>query len=114
MKIKHRHTITRIISKMLLLVLAFSFAHSELNQFVFDDSDHVEHDYCKLVDDTTTRIAKYSNQFLIEQHLIDGLSNSIVIPDNSKPNCFSNYIDYDTKTLQYSNDIYIYTQTFLI
>ncbi len=104
----------KAVSIILLLFIAFSFAHSELNQFEFDDSDHVEHDYCKLVDDTTTRIAKYSNQSLIELHLIDGLSNSIVIPDNSKPNCFSNYINYDTKTLQYSNDIYIYTQTFLI
>lgn len=114
MKFVQRNKIIRILSSVLLLGIIVSFIHSELNHIEIEEHRHNDHDYCKLVDDTAIRITKYSNQSLIDQHLIDGLSTSSIIPDNSKPDFFSNNFNYDTKTYKYSNDIYIFTQTFLI
>jgi len=114
MKFVQRKKIIRILSSVLLLGIIVSFIHSELNHIEIEEHRHNDHDYCKLVDDTAIRITKYSNQSLIDQHLIDGLSTSGILPDNSKPGFFSNNFNYDTKTYKYSNDIYIFTQTFLI
>lgn len=51
----------KIISVLILGVFVFSFLHSELGLFNFDDGNHETHDYCLIVDGTTNQINKISN-----------------------------------------------------
>jgi len=53
---------TRSLTALIILgAFIFSFMHSELGLFNFDDGNHETHDYCLIVDGTTNQISKISN-----------------------------------------------------
>jgi hypothetical protein len=107
-----KNKIVKITALSILIAMAFSFIHSELDQFSYD-FDHNEHDYCDLVDGATLQLTKTSSSLLkIKIVKITSLNSAYIITKSSnliKKKDFEQYF-----TAQNSTQLYIYNNTFLI
>jgi len=101
----------RFISILILGALVFSFLHSELGWFNFDDGHHETHDYCQIVDGKTHQINKTVNNQLpkpsIEKivyiHCIKELADIISISPIRIKNDFLIHINTIDLFLQHSS-----------
>lgn len=107
-----KNKIVKSTSLIIIIVVAFSFIHSELDQFSYD-IDHNEHDYCDLVDGATLQLTKTSsNLFKLKIDKICSFNSADII---TKPSSFRKKKDLEYyNTSQKFSQLYIFNSTFLI
>jgi hypothetical protein len=107
-----KNKIVKSTSLLIIIVVAFAFIHSELDQFSYD-IDHDEHDYCDLVDGATIQLTKTSSGLL--KLKIDKISSFNSADIITKSSSFSKKKDFDYyNTSQKFSQLYIFNSTFLI
>jgi hypothetical protein len=104
----------RLISAFIIGAFVFSFLHSELGLFDYDNGHHEHHDYCKIVDGKTTRI----NKVTVSQQIKPPLEKIAIIPNEDD---FTNHKSSTLISVKYellippdNIDLYIHNSTFLI
>ena len=107
-----KNKIVKSTSLIIIIVVAFSFIHSELDQFSYD-IDHNEHDYCDLVDGATLQLTKTSSSLLkLKIDKITHLNSTDLL---TTPLSFSKNSDLNKHYLaQKFSQLYIFNSTFLI
>lgn len=115
MNILQINNISKYTALVLLIVFGLAFAHSELDQYNYNDSSHLDHDYCKLVDDTTIQVVKYPKVNLNKLNVIKDLQCSL-IPSNVFDNQAQLSINKKNqeRIIIWDRNIYIQVSSFII
>jgi hypothetical protein len=115
MNILQVKNINKCLAIGLLFVFGLTFSHSELGQINYDEMKHLEHDFCKLIDNTAVQITKYSNVDLNKLSFIKDLQSSCgAIVFISRSTETSNYTQNRKQEINCNKDIYIQINSFLI
>lgn len=108
-----KNRVVKTASLSIIIVIAFSFIHSELGQLSFDEDNHNAHDYCDLVNEATLQLTKTSSDLL--KLKIDKTTSLHCLDIITDPLNYSNKIDFEKYyTPRKPSKLYIYNSTFLI
>lgn len=108
-----RNSTKKITSIILLGIIVFSFLHSELGFFNYDNCNHSTHDYCQIVKNTDAHSKTLRNNLPVPElnkniciHCVDDVKGDEVITSLT--------ITDEHRILKKSTEVYLFNKTFLI